>query len=253
MELLKTYLRYWFWPSLAFCLLVVIMLVWPGFARDSVQSDVANRIEQALLEEGLDEVSVAVKGRDVVLSGNVGAADSDRMMSIARSVADHRGLIAPRIVSWNGDIIAKTDADFEALRVINEALEQERIDALPEDKRQCQIRINEVRQTSTIKFETNKSDIRPGNKPLLDELISILEVCPSAVVVVEGHTDNVGDSESNMKLSESRAASVVNYLQKDNQLTNQITFVGYGETRPVATNETLIGQSQNRRIQFIIK
>ncbi len=101
-----------------------------------------------------------------------------------------------------------------------------------------------------IQFDTNKSDIKPRYHGELKKLGDFLTEFPNAKGVIEGHTDNVGSKASNMKLSQRRADSVRNYIIKNFGIApERIKAVGYGPTKPVASNKTKEGKAQNRRIE----
>jgi outer membrane protein OmpA-like peptidoglycan-associated protein len=104
-----------------------------------------------------------------------------------------------------------------------------------------------------VKFVTGKSTLSPASNKLLDNiarvLLSHLEIWK---VKVEGHTDNVGDAAKNMKLSQDRAQSVVNYLVKKGVAPERLEAVGHGDTKPIEDNSTKKGQAQNRRVEFNI-
>jgi outer membrane protein OmpA-like peptidoglycan-associated protein len=101
-------------------------------------------------------------------------------------------------------------------------------------------------------FETGLSTLRKESFPALDELVAALKVKPRLVIEIAGHTDNVGSPESNQKLSENRATAVRDYLLKHGIGPNRVTAKGYGETQPVASNETPDGRQQNRRTEVRI-
>ena len=69
---------------------------------------------------------------------------------------------------------------------------------------------------------------------------------------IQGHTDNVGSNEANLKLSQDRAESVRTYLISKKLPANRVTSVGFGESRPLASNDTEDGKAQNRRVEFVI-
>jgi OmpA-OmpF porin, OOP family len=101
-----------------------------------------------------------------------------------------------------------------------------------------------------IQFDTNKSDIKPQYQDELKRLADFLKEFPNAKGVIEGHTDNVGDKASNMKLSQRRADSVRSYLIKSLGVApERIKAEGYGPTKPVADNKTKEGKAKNRRIE----
>ena len=101
-----------------------------------------------------------------------------------------------------------------------------------------------------IQFETGKAVIKPVSYKILDEVASILNEYPYYDVNVDGHTDNVGKADKNLKLSQDRAASAVAYLVSKGIPASRLTSAGYGDTKPVADNKTAAGRAQNRRVEF---
>ena len=98
-----------------------------------------------------------------------------------------------------------------------------------------------------VKFETNKDTLLPESIPILDNAIATLKRYPEVNIEVQGHTDSRGSDAYNMDLSARRAATVLEYL-RDGGVTNQLTSRGYGETDPIASNDTDEGRQQNRRV-----
>lgn len=105
---------------------------------------------------------------------------------------------------------------------------------------------------NSIQFDFDKSVIKPEFEPVLDEAASELQKCPTASVVIEGHTDYIGSDEYNMKLGERRAASVKNYLVEKGLGSERLSTQSYGESKPVADNTSKKGRSMNRRVEFNI-
>jgi outer membrane protein OmpA-like peptidoglycan-associated protein len=105
---------------------------------------------------------------------------------------------------------------------------------------------------SGVLFETGSANIKPGARRQLDQLAQALQANPSRKALIEGHTDNVGSSESNFALSEARANTVRDYLVAAGVPPEQLEAKGYGETRPVAPNNTASGRQQNRRVEVTI-
>ena len=103
-----------------------------------------------------------------------------------------------------------------------------------------------------IFFEVNKYDLKNESTSELNKLIAFLKNSPTAKIEISGHTDNTGDKKSNQLLSENRAKSVYDYLIKQGITATRLTFKGYGDTKPVASNETNEGKTQNRRTEFTI-
>ena len=98
-----------------------------------------------------------------------------------------------------------------------------------------------------VKFETNKDTLLPESLPILENAIATLKRYPEVKIEVQGHTDSRGSDAYNMDLSARRAATVLKYL-KDGGVTNQLTSRGYGESDPIASNDTDEGRQQNRRV-----
>lgn len=113
---------------------------------------------------------------------------------------------------------------------------------------QSSIKINDV-----IYFELAKATIQDRSFDLLDELAQVIQKHPEIKKLrVEGHTDNTGDDLSNLKLSQARAESVVAYLKDHGIDGSRLDAAGFGEMRPIASNDAEDGRAQNRRVEFII-
>lgn len=104
-----------------------------------------------------------------------------------------------------------------------------------------------------IEFEINLDEIQREEKEKLAVVATFLKKYPGTTAVIEGHSDNVGSAEDNMNLSRRRAQSVVDYLVETYKIDrSRISAVGYGDTRPLASNDTEEGKRQNRRIGAVI-
>ncbi|HET6227255.1 MAG TPA: OmpA family protein [Bacteroidia bacterium] len=104
---------------------------------------------------------------------------------------------------------------------------------------------------SKIYFETNSAKLKPVSSGQLDALVEILKKYEGANLTIEGHTDNVGNDDYNMELSQKRTESVKNYLMTKGILESRLTAKGYGETKPIADNKTATGRSKNRRVELV--
>ena len=98
-------------------------------------------------------------------------------------------------------------------------------------------------------FDFDKSIIQTASFPELNNLVSVLKRFPEICIEIRGHTDNYGDDEYNLGLSDRRSASVRNYLIESGISSRRIQCKGYGEKFPVQTNETASGRQANRRIE----
>ena len=105
-----------------------------------------------------------------------------------------------------------------------------------------------------LTFESGRSDVDPSHRPLLAKVNEAAAIFPRSQIVVEGHTDSYGSDEENMVLSRRRADSVGEFLTDQFDIAAfRIGAVGYGETRPIANNETPQGRIRNRRIEVRIE
>ena len=104
-----------------------------------------------------------------------------------------------------------------------------------------------------IFFDFDKATLRPESTAELERLIKLMTDVPTLKIEIGGHTDSKGADEYNMKLSANRAQSVVDYLSSHGIDKGRLTAKGYGETKPMATNETDEGRQLNRRTEFEIK
>ena len=95
-----------------------------------------------------------------------------------------------------------------------------------------------------INFETGKSEIKPESVPTIDQIVDMLKQNPGLKISIEGHTDNVGNAQSNQSLSESRAKSVMNALTSKGISVSRLTSKGWGATKPGADNGTEDGKAK---------
>ncbi|HUP65143.1 MAG TPA: OmpA family protein [Thermoanaerobaculia bacterium] len=104
-----------------------------------------------------------------------------------------------------------------------------------------------------IFFDVGKSQIKAGSRNTLLRIAEQLRANPQLTILVEGHTDSTGSEELNQRLSEARAAAVLDVLVQNGVPQNQISAVGKGEGSPIATNDTVAGRQQNRRVELVLR
>ena len=104
-----------------------------------------------------------------------------------------------------------------------------------------------------ITFETDSATLTPDSADQIAKLAAVLKAYPSTNVSVEGHTDNTGDPAANKKLSEDRAASVKAALINQAVPADQVTSVGWGAEKPIASNDTEEGKLKNRRVEITLQ
>jgi OOP family OmpA-OmpF porin len=105
-----------------------------------------------------------------------------------------------------------------------------------------------------LTFDSGRSDIRQGSFDLLAKVEKAIDVFPRSEIIIEGHTDSYGGDEANQALSQQRAESVQQYMINAMRIPSyRLIATGFGETNPVANNETESGRTRNRRIDLVIK
>lgn len=105
----------------------------------------------------------------------------------------------------------------------------------------------------SVHFDFDKANIRADAMPVLNEAAETLKNEAGMAVVVEGHTDSAGTDAYNLKLSRRRADAVKDYLVKRGIPASRLTAEGFGESRPVASNDTADGRAQNRRVELRVE
>ncbi|MCH8337126.1 MAG: OmpA family protein [Proteobacteria bacterium] len=105
-----------------------------------------------------------------------------------------------------------------------------------------------------LSFDSGKSELRQSSFDLLTKVEKAIDVFPRSEILIEGHTDSYGGDESNQRLSQKRAESVQQYMINAMRIPSyRLIATGFGETNPVANNETESGRARNRRIDIVIK
>lgn len=117
----------------------------------------------------------------------------------------------------------------------------------PEVTEEVMKRLNEYART--ILFNSGKATFKEETMPVLASMLAIFKEYPNADFSIEGHTDSDGSNALNQTLSENRAGAVKTFLVENGIATERLTSIGFGETKPVASNKTAKGKAQNRRVE----
>lgn len=107
-----------------------------------------------------------------------------------------------------------------------------------------------LRMPSGITFATDSANVAPQFRPTLNEVAAVLQEYPNTYVDVYGHTDSTGSDAYNQGLSERRASAVANYLTSRGVASARLGTRGFGETQPIASNDTEAGRAENRRVEI---
>jgi outer membrane protein OmpA-like peptidoglycan-associated protein len=185
------------------------------------------------------ETSKTVKG------AGIGAAAGAAVGAIIGHQSDHRtegAVIGGFVGGALGAIIGR--------RLDNQAKELKEVPGV-EDVNVDQEN-QKINATLKINFDVDKDVIKPTEAAKLDELAGVFTNYPENIVMLEGHTDSDGTEAYNQTLSEKRSKSVENYLKGKDLNIASLSSAGYGETRPIASNETQEGKAMNRRVEMKI-
>lgn len=107
--------------------------------------------------------------------------------------------------------------------------------------------------TEAVQFETGSARLTRESRPVLDQLVAVMEQYPAYSLIISGHTDNVGNNEANQRLSEARAKASYDYLVSKGVDPDRMSYAGFGEDEPRADNKTAAGRRLNRRVEFELK
>ena len=110
--------------------------------------------------------------------------------------------------------------------------------------------INQEIARTGVQFVTGKADLAPASRTTLDRIATILTTNATVKAEVRGHTDNQGDPNRNLVLSQLRAQAVVDYLVQKGIAADRLSAKGLGQTVPLADNGTEAGRAKNRRVEF---
>ncbi len=211
-----------------YCVLALSFFVGP------VSNIVADKADDALLVQGADWADIEINGRDVSVTGAAPSAEAGQ--GAVDAVAAKWGVRVVR-AKYSIEPPPKVEMLAPSGPPITDAIA-------------CQNLMNGLLRDGGIQFETGKSDLVSAGLPLLDQIGSALLRCADFTIRIVGHTDNTGDDQANIRLSEVRAEAVLRYLTDKGVSADQVSPVGLGAAAPVATNDTDAGRLQNRRIEF---
>jgi outer membrane protein OmpA-like peptidoglycan-associated protein len=114
------------------------------------------------------------------------------------------------------------------------------------------IEVGQVIRLNNIFFESGKAVLKDESFIELNNVVKLMTENPAMEIALSGHTDNVGSDDANMKLSEDRSKAVYDYLVSKGISTARLATKGFGETKPLTSNDTDEGRQQNRRVEFVI-
>ncbi len=146
-------------------------------------------------------------------------------------------------------------AEADGFMPVNDHIDLKNIKEYTEIERNLElvpIEKGEVVRLNNIFFDYDKATLKEESFPELNRVVKFLNDNPNVEIEIDGHTDSRGSDEYNLALSENRSKSVADYLVSKGISQDRLTYKGYGESRPLADNETDEGREMNRRVEFRI-
>ncbi|WP_299675994.1 OmpA family protein [uncultured Roseobacter sp.] len=216
-----------------------------SFARAKFGSDkvyTAARVVDDLPADWSTRVLTGLQALAYLHNGSVTVTPDALTLSGQSGNRNARASVAQFMASKLGQ-----DSPYKIDVVYIEALDP--IAALPTPQ-ECEADLGQIVSASKITFEPGSATIDESALSTMDMIAEVLQACGDLRLEVQGHTDSQGREEMNLALSQARAESVLNELRARRVLTGSFIAKGYGETRPIAENDTEAGREANRRIEF---
>lgn len=206
-------------------------------SRPDIETDLGGKGQTMLAGMGLTAAKAAPEGQILTLTGQVPSEEARK--KAGRSAESIYGV-----------------SEVRNLLKVNVAPPPPAAPVMTAQQKQeaatCQQRFSGLLKES-IRFQTGSAQIARASHRLLDRLAEAAKACPDAQIEVGGHTDSRGNRETNLRLSQRRAESVIAYLAKKGIDAKRFSAVGYGPDKPVADNKSAKGMQRNRRTEFSVK
>lgn len=230
------------------------------FSSNNLNSEDWNIYKFELYEEARPKSMVIVKG-------TVNTDDHELVSAVVELRDEESNIIATTTANANTGqyaVAAQVNQEKPQNLIVNikqegyaydtklVTVEPEPAPVITSDAEVKRIEVGKVCDLHDIFFATNSYTLTDESKRLIDLFADFLEHNPTVKAEIQGHTDNIGNDNDNLILSDKRAQSVYNYLIEKGIPKNRIRYKGYGESKPIATNNTEEGRAKNRRTVFLI-
>ena len=230
---------------LVFCGLVASALAW---TVPVIEANLSTKATDALRQRNITFAHVEADGRDLVVTGE---APSELIRQQARRIV--ASTPGQRVVLDRMTVSTATPpspAPPPPSAVVETAT---RADGLSRKDGACQDAVDALLTGTKIEFEMNSTRLTVDTEPLVDELAEVLDECPTTAFEIGGHTDSQGGEAVNRRISERRAQAVRDALVARGIAADRLEAIGYGPSKPIASNNTLSGKAQNRRIEVRVR
>jgi OmpA-OmpF porin, OOP family len=162
------------------------------------------------------------------------------------------GTVIATGATFTFDLLFETGDKIPSLQAAREETAKQKVQAETSaiSAEACETRFSVISTAGAIYFKTGSAELDRASEPMLQSVADIANRCPTARIEVTGHTDSVGGKEANRLLSEQRARTVLGFLAQHGVATARVEAAGYGDTRPIAPNDSDASRAKNRRIEF---
>jgi outer membrane protein OmpA-like peptidoglycan-associated protein len=162
------------------------------------------------------------------------------------------GTVIATGATFTFDLLFETGEKLPALQAAREeaAKQKQREETSNISAEACETRFSVISTAGAIYFKTNSAELDKQSEPILQSVAAIGNRCPGVRIQVTGHTDSIGGRQANQQLSEQRAHTIVSFLTQHGIAGARVESSGYGDTRPVAPNDSEANRAKNRRIEF---
>jgi outer membrane protein OmpA-like peptidoglycan-associated protein len=219
------------------------------FASRDIEATVAREVRAQLVDKDMAWVKTVVSGQEVLLSGTPPRAGAgDDALAVAR---------AATCPTWAGPLtcavtvlgVFAAPAAAPAAPAASPAAASSPASAAAVAAAACEAEFAKLLSTARIEFVSGSAVIGAASAKLLDQLAQAARGCPGSISI-EGHTDDIGEEASNLRLSEARAGAVLAALVQRGVARERLRALGHGESKPLAANDSDAGRAANRRIEF---
>lgn len=215
------------------------------FSKEKVE-DFQSRKALPYIPQVVSDTFITDTENWVKISGIYTAQGGEKFITIGCFARDKNDFVKVK-QKTKGFFFSKTSGGYFIDDVLVERVKKDTVQT-----KQFASELNKPIILKNITFEFGKSQLKESSYSELNKLAAELNANPSYQISLSGHTDNIGQEEDNLELSQARAKAVAEYLTSKGIAPTRITYKGYGSQQPISTNDTEQGREQNRRVEFIL-
>lgn len=229
----------------------LLLLTWITLVlrAESIEGDLVERVRQSLGAYAITDLYVEAHGRDLYISGEISRRMTPEYVAgIVRGVWGVRDVDVSTL-EQRTPLLDKDDPlnpRFDSRKIVRLGGDLSN----PMGAGTCQRTMARLAAVSSVHFEAGGASPMLESYPLLNDLAMVAYQCPETRIIIGGHTDSEDDQEFKLRLSLARAEAVERFFYLAGIRAERMQVVAYGDSQPVASNETAEGRAANRRITF---